>query len=76
MSVNAVGTVAVDAGWTDGLSGCVSDVLPVAAVVSNAIDRRLAIISCLFRGHPKHVWLLLCLAVPEKVERPHVKLAV
>ena len=76
MSVNPVGTVAVDEGWTDALSGCVSDVLPVTVVVSNAIDRRLAIISCLFRGHSKHVWLLLCLAVPETVEQRHVKLAV
>jgi len=74
VSANAVRAVVADAERADGLSGGVFDALPVAVVVPNGLDLRLAIISCRFRGHPKHVWLLLCVAVPEKVERPHVKL--
>ena len=61
---------------SDGLSGGVFDALPVAVVVSDRIDSQLAIISCLSRGRRKCVWLLLCLAVSEKVERRHVKLEV
>jgi len=76
LSVDTIGTVVAGAGRTEGLSGCVFDALPFAVVVSDRIDSQLAIISCLSRGRRKCVWLLLCLAVSEKVERRHVKLEV